>query len=116
MPYVVDVNPRLTMSYVGLRKVANFNVGEALIKSVINGQLPFNHENRGFACFSKVETRTPSTIAFQKAAQLSNIISPPFPLDGETKSYSLVMGEGESLDKAKYGLEEAKKNLLNSIL
>ncbi len=44
-PYVVDINPRLTTSYVGLCKVANFNVAEALIKSVINGQLPFKHEN-----------------------------------------------------------------------
>ena len=39
-PYVVDVNPRLTTSYVGLSKVANFNVAEALINSVIKGQLP----------------------------------------------------------------------------
>ena len=115
-PYVVDVNPRLTMSYVGLRKVANFNVAGALINSVINGQLPFKHENQGFACFSKVETTMPSTITFQKAAQSSNIISPPFPLDEKTKSCSLLIGKGESLDKARRDLEEAKKNLLNNIL
>ena len=114
-PYVVDVNPRLTTSYVGLSKVANFNVAEALINSVINGQLPFKPENRCFACFSKVETPTPSIITFQKATQSSNIISPPFPLDEKTKLYSLVIGEGESLDKALRDLEEAKKNLLNNI-
>ena len=114
-PYVVDVNPRLTTSYVGLSKVANFNVAEASINSVINGQLPFKHENRGFACFSKIETHISSAIIFQKAAQSYNIISPPFPLGKKTKSYSLVIGEGESLDKAKLDLEEAKKNLLNNI-
>jgi hypothetical protein len=114
-PYIVDVNPRLTTSYVGLSKVANFNVAEALINSVINGQLPFKHENRGFACFSKIETHISSAIIFQKAAQSYNIISPPFPLGKKTKSYSLVIGEGESLDKAKLDLEEAKKNLLNNI-
>ncbi len=115
-PYVVDVNPRLTTSYVGLSKVANFNVAEALISSVIKGQLPSKYENQGFACFSKVETTMPSTITFQKAAQSSNIISPPFPLDEKTKSCSLVIGKGESLDKARRDLEEAKKNLLNIIL
>ncbi len=114
-PYIVDINPRLTSSYVGLSKVANFNVAEALINSVIKGQLPSKFENRSFACFSKVETSTPSTITFQKAVQSSNIISPPFPMDEKTKSCSLVIGEGESLDKARRDLEEAKKNLLNNI-
>jgi predicted ATP-grasp superfamily ATP-dependent carboligase len=114
-PYVVDVNPRLTTSYVGLSKVANFNVAESITNSVIKGQLPSKYENRGFACFSKVETPTPSTINFQKTSQSSNIISPPFPLDEKTKSCSLVIGKGENLDKARRDLEEAKKNLLNNI-
>jgi len=113
--HIVDVNPRLTTSYIGLSKVADFNVAEALINSVIKGQLPSKHENRGFACFSKVETPTPSTITFQKAIQSSNIISPPFQLGEKTKSCSLVIGEGESSDKAMHDLEEAKKNLLNNI-
>ena len=31
--FVVDVNPRLTTSYVGLSRVANFNVAEALVNA-----------------------------------------------------------------------------------
>ena len=42
-PFVVDVNPRLTTSYVGLRKVAGFNVAEALVNAVLNGKLPDKH-------------------------------------------------------------------------
>ena len=33
--FVVDVNPRLTTSYVGLRRVANFNVAEAMVNAVL---------------------------------------------------------------------------------
>ena len=43
-PYVVDVNPRLTTSYVGLRAVAGFNVGQAVIEAVVEDKLPsLNH-------------------------------------------------------------------------
>ena len=34
-PFVVDVNPRLTTSYVGLSRVAGFNVAEAMINAVL---------------------------------------------------------------------------------
>ena len=33
-PFVVDVNPRLTTSFVGLRGVAGFNVAEAIVNAV----------------------------------------------------------------------------------
>ncbi len=113
--YVVEVNPRLTTSYVGLRKVVGFNVAEALIDAVVNCKLPAKHENLGYACFSKIETPTPTDSAFQKAAMSDTVISPPFPLNDNTKSYSLVIGEGESLDVAGQRLEEAKKHLLSII-
>ena len=35
--FVVDVNPRLTTSYVGLREVAGFNVAQAVIDAVTEG-------------------------------------------------------------------------------
>ena len=113
--FVLDVNPRLTTSYVGLREVAGFNVAEGLIGSVMKGKLPAKNESEGFACFSKIETSKPSVDEFQKAAKLDTVVSPPFPLEDNTKSSALVIGEGENLDDARLHLEEAKKNLLNII-
>ena len=78
--FVVDVNPRLTTSYVGLSRVANFNVAEAIVNAVLKGELPAKQETTGFVCFSKVETPKPTVNAFQKAAQISEVVSPPFPL------------------------------------
>jgi predicted ATP-grasp superfamily ATP-dependent carboligase len=114
-PFVVDVNPRLTASYVGLRKVVGFNVAQALVNAVLKGELPAKHENQGFACFSKLEVPKPTINAFQKAARLSAVVSPPFPLNDNTKAYSIVIGHGDSLENASLRLEEAKKTLLNII-
>jgi predicted ATP-grasp superfamily ATP-dependent carboligase len=113
--FVVDVNPRLTTSYVGLSKVASYNVAEALIDSVLKDKLPTKPENHCFVCFSKIESSKPTLNAFKKAAKLDTVITPPFPLEGDSKSSALVIGEGNGLDDAKLRLEEAKKHLLNII-
>jgi tyramine---L-glutamate ligase len=110
-PFIVDVNPRLTTSYVGLRKVARFNVAEALVNSVLKGTLPTKLENEGFACFSKIETSKPTIETFLKTAKLNNVISPPFPLKENKKFIALIIGEGITLNHAKMRLEEAKKQL-----
>src|SRR5208283_427761 len=61
--FVVDVNPRLTTSYVGLSRVTSFNVAEALVNAVLKGKLPTKQETRGFVYFSKVETPKPTVSA-----------------------------------------------------
>ena len=114
-PYVLDVNPRLTTSYVGLRKVVNFNVAGALLNSVLNGKLPIKYKNRDTACFSKIETSVPTVRVFEKTIELDIVVSPPFPLENNTKSCALVIGKGDNLDNARKHLEEAKKNLLTII-
>ncbi len=112
---MVDVNPRLTTSYVGLSRIANFNVAEALVDAVLNDDLPTKYEKNGYVCFSKMETPSPTINAFQKAAKLSEVVSPPFPLNDNPKAYGLVAGNGNSLEDAKLRLEEAKKHVLSII-
>jgi predicted ATP-grasp superfamily ATP-dependent carboligase len=114
-PFVVDVNPRLTTSYVGLSRVADFNVAQALVNAALKSELPAKHESHGFACFSKIETPKPTISAFQKAAQISEVVSPPFPLNDNTKACSLIAGHGDSLENARLRFEEAKKRLINII-
>jgi tyramine---L-glutamate ligase len=113
--YVIDINPRLTTSYVGLHKVISFNIADALVNAVLKGKLPTEPENRRVACFAKIETPLLSLNTFQKAAKSEAVVSPPFPLEGQTKSFALVIGDAGTLDDARLRLEEAKKNLLNII-
>ena len=114
-PFVIDVNPRLTTSYVGLCRVATFNVAETLVDAVLKGKLPTKREPRGFVCFSKLETPKPTVDAFEKVIQIKEVVSPPFLRDNSDKACSLVAGYDESLDKAQLRFEEAKKRLLNII-
>ena len=114
-PFVVDVNPRLTTSYVGLCKVAGFNVAEALVNAVLKGELPTKQEISGFVYFSKLETPKPPVSAFEAASKIREVVSPPFPLNDNEKACSLVAGQGESLDNARLRFEEAKNRLLSII-
>ena len=109
--FVVDVNSRLTTSYVGLSKTAKFNVAQALVDAVLKGQAPVKPESNGFVCFSKIVTSKPNVNAFQEASKIIGVVSPPFPLNAEFKACSLVAGYGNSLEIAKLELEEAKKRL-----
>ena len=114
--FVLDVNPRLTTSYVGLRKVANFNIAEALINSVVIGKLPAKTEIHGFSCFSKQQTPKPTMVEYQKASKLASIVSPPFPLEGNNESYALSIGSAENIEIACSASEEAKKQLKDIII
>ncbi len=113
--FVLDVNARLTTSYVGLRQAADFNVAEAIVDSVLKGSLPQKNRLHGIACFSKVLTAKPAIGAYHRASKLRGIITPPFPLAGSTDASSLIMGYGDNLQDAQLRLEEAKKQLLNII-
>jgi predicted ATP-grasp superfamily ATP-dependent carboligase len=107
--FVVDVNARLTTSFVGLRKVAGFNVAMALVEAVVSGELPQKVENKGVVCFMKVQTPKPTLQTFLDNAKSSAVVSPPFPIDSE--GYAMVLGDGETPQTASQSLEEAKKHL-----
>jgi ATP-grasp domain len=108
--HVLEVNPRLTTSYVGLRKVANFNVAQAIINSVLKGELPKYAGTKGYACFSKVTTAPCSGSAWQRACRMGSVVSPPFPLS-EKEPCALVESLGSTAEIAKKRLDEAKKKL-----
>jgi len=55
--YILEINPRLTTSYVALRRLLNFNLGEAIIDAV-NGELPVKIELEGSLSFLKGEDIT----------------------------------------------------------
>jgi hypothetical protein len=114
-PVVVDVNPRLTTSYIGLSKTANFNVAQAIVDTALQDKLPAKNGNRGFASFSKVETSRPTMNAFQKAVEMNEVVSPPFSIGNSSKACSMICGYADSQPAAELCLEEAKKHLLDII-
>lgn len=114
-PVVVDVNPRLTTSFVGLSKVAKFNVSGALMNAVLEGELPATTYIQGFACFAKVQTSKPTSSTLQRLYGLEGVVSPPFPIPGYTIASSLILSKGDTSEDAKLRLEEAKKRTLDIV-
>ena len=109
-PVIMEVNPRLTVSYVGLRKTANFNPAEAIINAVTGRRLPSNSQNRGYAFFSKVQVPSLPQIA-SEAYRLKDVVSPPFPIE-ENTAYALIAASSSSIGGAKSAFYRAKKRLL----
>jgi predicted ATP-grasp superfamily ATP-dependent carboligase len=111
----IEVNPRLTTSYVGLRSVVNFNPAQAIVNSVLKCELPTQVESCGCTVFSKVETPNPAMDAFQETCRMNEVASPPFPVSKSTIASALIASHGDTLQEATTKFRETKKRVLNTI-
>jgi predicted ATP-grasp superfamily ATP-dependent carboligase len=109
---MLEVNPRLTTSYVGLRSVVNFNPAEAIIDAVIERKLPKNVQSRGYSFFSKVEV-PPNPQIITETYKLKDVVSPPFPMEGNKSAYALIATFSISPKGAESAFYRTKKRLLN---
>lgn len=114
-PVVMEVNPRLTTSYIGLRKVVNFNPAQAMIDAVLKRRLPGNVQSSGYAFFLKVKVPTPAHEILLKTYGLKELISPPFPVPGDEEAYALLVSYSAKLKDAETGFYKAEKRLLNAL-
>jgi predicted ATP-grasp superfamily ATP-dependent carboligase len=112
-PVVVDVNPRLTTSFIGLSRIAGFNFGDAIAKAALKNDLPTKAALSGFACFTKIETPKADLDVLDRLYELHDVVSPPFPVQDSEVGCALVSAEGNSLEEACLLLEEAKKRVLD---
>ena len=110
----IEVNPRLTTSYIGLRSVANFNPAQAIINAVLKRELPTNIQSYGYAYFSKVETPLPTIDALQKTYEMNEVVSPPFPVLENGTACALVSSHGATVKAATARFREAKKRVLST--
>ena len=112
-PVVIEVNPRLTTSYVGLRSTVDFNVGQAITEAVLQGGLPEDFRFTGYSCFSKVKVASPVAAVLQNSYGTEEIVSPPFPF-GEEKTHALLLCHGSTMRKSIRGLRGAEKCFLRT--
>ena len=111
-PVVIEVNPRLTTSYVGLRMVSGFNPAQTLVDSVLERKLPVDCESFGYSCFAKVKTPKPKKEVLFKTYGLAGVFSPPFPISSEDSAFALVTSHGETFQAASSRLAKNKRRLL----
>ena len=111
----IEVNPRLTTSCIGLRRILDLNLAQAIINAVLKRELPTKVESCGFTYFSKVKTPIPSIKALQEAYLIEKIVSPPFPFSERNMPSALILSYGETLQEATLRFREDKEYVLNSL-
>lgn len=84
--YIIEVNPRLTVSYIGLSKSCNGNPAEAIMEAVLYGKLQDIVTFKGFSVFLKVKKPVLNVEVYEDSRVEASI-------DG----YSLISGFGYSL-------------------
>ncbi|MCW4034870.1 MAG: ATP-grasp domain-containing protein [Candidatus Bathyarchaeota archaeon] len=87
-PFVIEINPRLTVSYIGLRQTVNFNPAQAIVDAVTDGELPVNVKTNGYCYFSKIAVQTGSQVP-KEVTNTKTIVVPPFPIEEKTV-YALI--------------------------
>lgn len=111
----IEINPRLTTSYVGLRRVVNFNPAQAIINAVLKGELPAQSNICGYTRFSKIEVPSPTISALHKTYRMEDVVSPPFPISNNELTSALIASHGETLVEARASLRDAKKHVISTI-
>ncbi|MFQ6095918.1 MAG: ATP-grasp domain-containing protein [Candidatus Bathyarchaeia archaeon] len=114
-PVVVDVNPRLTTSYVGLRRVVNINPAQAIIDAFLEQKLPRDVHVSGYAFFLKVRVPSPPPGALPRIYRLRGVFSPPFPVAGRRESYALIVSHSTTMRGAEMSLHKSRRHLLEII-
>lgn len=110
-PAVIEVNPRLTTSYIGLRKVVNCNPAQAIVDAVLRRRLPKNVQSEGYAFFSKVKVPSVGRSLYE-TYRLEEIVSPPFPVVVDKPAYALLATYSDEPGDAQTAFYKAKKSLL----
>lgn len=110
-PVVMEINPRVTTSYIGLRKVAVFNPAQAIVNASLSRMLPKTNALRGYAVFQKVAVPPRSQI-IAETYKLNEVESPPFPIEGNKSAYAILVTSSTSPKGAKSALYRAKRSLL----
>ncbi len=111
----LEINPRLTTSYIGLRTVSNFNLAQAIINAVVKNELPNNIHSCGCTYFSKLETVNPRFDILTKFYSMNDVVSPPFPISENGVASAIIVSRGSNLKEAKSKFSETKKHLLKTI-
>jgi len=110
-PFIIDINPRLTTSYVGARRVLKLNLGHAIVQGASNGELPRHVRASGYAVFYKAPAAWFLAGGFRKESLQLDVVSPSLQSDKDCRF--LVLGYTKTIVMARkaYGLlAEAERN------
>jgi predicted ATP-grasp superfamily ATP-dependent carboligase len=109
-PVIIEVNPRLTTSYIGARRVLKVNLGQSIVQAASFRELPQQVDPSGYAVFYKVPRGWVPPEEFRKEPMRLDVISPPVQTKENADSLVLVYTETLAMaTRAHSLLAEAEK-------
>jgi hypothetical protein len=108
-PYVVDVNPRLTTSFVALAKIARANLAELLVDVLLNGSPARQVPIEGHATFRLLKTKQSFEMTkscLDGLLEVPGLIAPPTAFNRRIRKGTpmLILGEGKNRERARRDL------------
>lgn len=116
-PVVVEINPRLTTSYLGLREILNVNIGAEIVKASLGLKVTTDIRRNGYAIIGKVRFNEGFMLSSERIKAIgeidgviSHILIPKTYLrSGE--DIAVVVARGKSLEEAKQHFENIKQRI-----
>ena len=108
---IIEINPRITTSYIGLRKVTNINLAQALINCYFEKNIPVEVKNSGYVYFFKIKNPNPLVNSFISNNQIEEITSPFLKIPGYKTTFSLISVKGRTKKGMYKKVAEIKRKL-----
>ncbi|MGQ9468722.1 MAG: ATP-grasp domain-containing protein [Nitrososphaerales archaeon] len=108
-PILIEINPRLTVSYIGLKRVSNLNLAKAMIKASLDNELPEDFNPSGYSIFSKETIPALSNNLLKKTYSMQEVVTPPFPFNNQ--NYAFIATKGKGLEEAKTLFKKVRQKL-----
>ena len=107
-PMVLEINPRLTTSYLGIRQVLDYNIGQLLIDAALHHQFPPQKSPYRYAIYKK--TRWPIEIPTRIPPSDYHVYHFPLTIHSNTVNESILTVTGKTLESAAHNLQIIEKN------
>jgi tyramine---L-glutamate ligase len=109
--FVIEINPRLTTSYIGLHEISEFNLADCITNAITKNVLPKNLNVKDYCCFKKLQANASSPQIWRHICNEESVVSPPFPTFSAQPSYALIKAKGNSPFVVSKNLLMAKKRV-----
>ena len=118
IPYFIELNPRVTTSFIALAQVLQANLGKLLVDVIVEGNSPPKPKLRGHSLMRIPRARSDVKVDIKKLGELREIpgvIAPPFSSDGNLMEGSpmfMAAGSGGSVKAARSRLVDTIEEAL----
>lgn len=93
-PIIIEINPRITVSYIGSKRISRINLAELMVKSSLGKSFPKSFEIQNVSGYSKISDKT-----YEIIKEHVEVICPKIQIDGIDTDYRFIAFNGKAGSK-----------------